>query len=169
MPAGFVPLKIFPDRQGRLWITGTSGRIQGGARSALVILQGRQLVPVAIPSLCLSYACLNRILFDQENTAYLASPAGLYQYGSSGWQQAALPLDRGSLSAAAWDSQGRLWIAGRDRGLFVRDRLAWRELFFAGKAAPGGITSIAFDHDTALWLGTTNQGLLRIEVKTKTP
>jgi ligand-binding sensor domain-containing protein len=169
MPADFVPLKIFPDRQGRLWITGTSGRIQGGARSALVILQGRQLVPVAIPSLCLSYAYLNRILFDQENTAYLASPAGLYQYGSSGWQQATLPLDRGSLSAAAWDSQGRLWIAGRDRGLFVRDRSAWRELFFAGKSAPGGITSIAFDHDTALWLGTTNQGLLRIELKTKTP
>ena len=168
MPAGFVPLKIFPDRQGRLWVAGTSGRIQGGTRSALVILQDRQRLPVALPALSLSYTYLNRILFDQDNTAYLASPAGLYQYSASGWQPVALPLDRGSLSAAAWDSAGRLWIAGRDQGLFMRDGSTWGELLFAGKSAPGGITAIAFENDAVLWLGTSNQGLFRVDVQGKT-
>ena len=49
MPADFVPLKYFRDHQGKLWITGTSGRIQGGARSALVTVQNKQLVSLAAP------------------------------------------------------------------------------------------------------------------------
>jgi ligand-binding sensor domain-containing protein len=169
MPADFVPLKIFPDRQGRLWITGACGRVQAGARSALVTVQGRRQVSVRVPSLSESYAYLNRIIFDQNNEPYLAGPAGLYHYSVSGWQQVLLPVERGSLSAAAWDAAGRLWIAGRDKGLFVRDRAVWRELLFAGKSAPGGIAAIAFDHDAALWLGTANQGLLRIDLPGKTP
>jgi ligand-binding sensor domain-containing protein len=169
MPADFVPLKIFPDRRGRLWITGARGRVQGGARSALAVFEGRHAVNVPVPSLCESYASLNIILFDQNGEPYLLSPAGLYHYGISGWQPVSLPIERGSLSAAAWDAAGRLWIAGRDHGLFVRERAAWRELLFGENPAPGGITSISFDHDATLWLGTANQGVLRIELKTKTP
>jgi ligand-binding sensor domain-containing protein len=167
-PADFIPLKVFQDYRGKLWITGTSGRIQGGARSALVTVQNKQLVLLAVPSLSLSYAYLNRILFDHNNTAYLSGPAGLYQYSASGWQSIALPIARGSLSAAAWDKQGRLWIAGRDRGLFVQDGSTWCEFLFAGKSAPGGITSIAFENDAVVWLGTSNQGLFRVDVTGKT-
>jgi ligand-binding sensor domain-containing protein len=162
-------LKCFRDHQGRLWITGTNGRVQAGACSALVMVQDGHPVPVALPSLSLSYAQVNRILFDQDHVPYLAGPAGLYRYSPSGWQALALPVEKGALSAAAWDTAGRLWIAGRDQGLFLRDRGIWREILFAGKPASGGITSIAFDHDTALWIGTSNQGLLRIELKIKTP
>jgi ligand-binding sensor domain-containing protein len=169
MPAGFVPLKCFRDHQGRLWIIGTNGRVQAGACSALVMVQDGHPVPVVLPSLSLSYAHVNRILFDQDHMMYLAGPAGLYRYSPSGWQALALPVEKGGLSAAAWDAAGRLWIGGRDQGLFLRDRGIWREMLFAGKPAPGGITSIAFDHDTALWIGTSNQGLLRIELKIKTP
>jgi len=169
MPAGFVPLKCFRDHQGALWITGASGRIQAGARSALLIARDRYLEQVALPALSLSYAYLNRIIFDQDHAAYFAGPAGLYRYTSSGWQTVSLPVEKGSLSAAAWDSAGRLWIAGRDQCLFMRDQGIWQEMLFAGKPAPGGITSIACDHDTALWLGTSNQGLLRIEMQGKTP
>jgi ligand-binding sensor domain-containing protein len=167
-PADFIPLKVFQDYRGKLWITGTSGRIQGGARSALVTVQNKQLVLLAVPSLSLSYAYLNRILFDHNNTAYLSGPAGLYQYSASGWQPIALPVARGSLSAAAWDKQGRLWIAGRDQGLFMRDGSTWCEFLFAGKSVPGGITSIAFENDAVVWLGTSNQGLFRVDVTGKT-
>ena len=142
MPAGFAPLKCFRDHQGALWITGTGGRIQAGARSALVTVQDRRPLPVALPALSLSYAYLNRIIFDQDHAACLAGPAGLYRYTSSGWRQISLPVEKGSLSAAAWDSAGRLWIAGRDQGLFMRDQGIWREMLFAGKSAPGGITRL---------------------------
>ena len=40
-------------------------------------------------------------------------------------------------------------------------------MLFAGKSAPGGITSIAFENDTVLWLGTSNQGLFSVAVQGK--
>jgi ligand-binding sensor domain-containing protein len=169
MPAGFVPLKCFCDYQGTLWLMGTCGRIQAGARSALVMVQDRRVLPVALPHLSLSYAYLNRIIFDQDHEVYLVSPAGLYRYSSSEWQAVSLPVEKGSLSVAAWDAAGRLWIAGRDQGLFMRDKGIWREILFAGKSAPGGITSIAFGPAAALWLGSSNQGLFRIDMQGKTP
>jgi hypothetical protein len=50
----------------------------------------------------------------------------------------------------------------------MRDGSTWCEFLFAGKSAPGGITSIAFENDAVLWLGTSNQGLFRVDVQGKT-
>ena len=123
---------------------------------------------LAVPSLSLSYAYLNRILFDHNNAAYLSGPAGLYQYSASGWQPVSLPVARGSLSAAAWDKQGRLWIAGRDRACLCVTAAPGANFFLRENQFPGGIASIAFENDAVVWLGTSNQGLFRVDVQGKT-
>jgi len=164
LPKDVHLLKTFCAPGGDIWITGERV-VQAQKRRALCfIYRSGTLMELSVPSLCEQYAGLNYIIFNREGTPCLVSPAGIYQYWS-GWQEQRVPMTKGSIYAATWDSANRLWAGGRECGLFWYDGNVWRELLFNGSPVPGWVTSLQVRGNDELWIGTAEQGVFRIALQ----
>ena len=76
------------------------------------------------------------------------------------------PGPDGRPGIAVRDGQGRLWIATRDNGLWLRDHggYTWTEVLLGGRPLPRYITALFFENDTTLWVGTVTEGAIRLDL-----
>jgi hypothetical protein len=58
---------------------------------------------------------------------------------------------------------GQYWIGTRHHGVWLRNANGWREVTLYGRRLPAGITALQPVGDRVLWVGTANEGAIRLE------
>ena len=171
---------ILEDARGRLWVGGYCGlacsRDSGG--------ELRRFQAVEIPGVGPGGACIRALSEDPVHPGEALwiglDNAGLWKFDiASGLATPALdvtdphhPQNAGSVSALAWDRDGRLWV-GTAKGLFIRpsagSTIARIELGSPPEAGPVNVSCLLVDRFHSVWVGTEDQGLFRLDPRPGQP
>ncbi|WP_181952641.1 ligand-binding sensor domain-containing diguanylate cyclase [Vulcaniibacterium gelatinicum] len=140
------------DREGRLWVASESAglvRLDGGRRRHFSERSG-------LPS-----DVTFGLLLDRDGSVWAATSAGVARF--RGERMVGYGPESGLPEAPVFrlmqGADGRLYV-GTERGAYRREG----ERFVPVSAAlpPDGVPSLALDPSGALWIGTVNNGLLRL-------
>ncbi|QNH16420.1 GGDEF domain-containing protein [Xanthomonas sp. SS] len=142
------------DRQGRLWLL-----FEGNGLGCLWP-DGRFDYQPAPPDLPLANS-FPRIAVDDRGRVWIGSLDGLLYRDTQGVLRRA-PQSFGLPPGLAWpyrDADGTLWLVAGENVYRLQGE---RAVLVQRLPGYGHFTAMLRDHDGALWLGTENQGLLRI-------
>ena len=121
---------------------------------------------------------IHSIVVDAKGTLWAGSDQGLYRFDRKSGAASLIGGEAGgalaslSIQALHEDGQHRLWI-GTGRGLFVLDPESGAIQRYAHSAQdahslPDDDVRTLVEHDGALWIGTWNGGLARLDLATRT-
>lgn len=153
LPDDFIRT-LAEDQEGNLWIGMRSGGL-GRWRDT-------RILPYGVPEgLAGEYASV--VARGPDGSLWFGTwRGGLYRLSDGLLQSQPLPLPRlyFTIRAIAFDWQNHLWI-GNWEGLFEFDGRQYRRYGAETESPIHRVTALLFDRFRALWVGTSNQGLLR--------
>ncbi len=97
--------------------------------------------------------------YDQDSTLWVATDAGLAAFTDSAWvvyDTFNSTLNSYSVFDLSIDSSGTIWV-GTENGLATLENEVWHIQDFP--AGDFGVSSISFDNNDELWVGTWGEGL----------
>lgn len=154
LPARVVN-SVVADRNGDLWIGTWAGKV------AKYSLQQGRIVPVpALDEIVNPY--VNCLMVDKKNNLWIGTIEGIVKYEIGSGQIKTMRTINGlsdnDVTAFCEDSQGRIWIGTKQKGITVFDGKNYRKLGRESGLSQGNITSIAEDHNRRMWVGTQGGG-----------
>ncbi len=118
----------------------------------------------------LPYNEVSAIVFDENNNAWIATPAGLAKFDGSSWtiyNTLNSDLPDNLINDLKIDMFGVLWIATQSGGLVEFDGDNWEIYNPSNSDIPGkSIYSLATDNQGYVWVGTQNAGLAKYDGNT---
>jgi signal transduction histidine kinase/ligand-binding sensor domain-containing protein len=148
-PSSSVPMKLFEDGRGVLWVgTETGGLFQ---------FNGSRFDNIATPQ-----SKITCFAEDREDNLWVGTDAGFDRVSPRAVElearETGLPLC--SAISVCQAADGQIWAAMADGSLMVRDGGRWGAAPFKFS---GAATCLTTDSDGAIWIGTKSQRLLRFK------
>lgn len=148
-------LEIMEDSNNNIWV--------GTQSKGLYKISGEQISHYGLKEGLPNEAILN--IYEAFNgDIYIGTAGGLAIFKNGKIIKKPL-LDGHEINAVILDNYGTLWIATGSGLIRENEELGIFELFSKEQGLPGiRVTTLCFDHEGSLWVGTYNSGLIRFRL-----